>query len=228
MPDITLNGCPRAVIFDMDGLLVNSEPVWEVIEDAILAERGKVLTAEGRSPLIGRRMADFWQGMKETFGLDDPIEDLVADVIQRFLENLPAGAPEQPGASELIAFLHAEGVPIAIASSSPNAIIDGVVTSRGWLHYFPVRVSGDEVAAGKPAPDVFIEAARRLGVEPSQCLILEDSRNGVRAAVASGATCIAVPDFSHVTLDELYPLTPHIADNLHQVQAALAAQGCFA
>lgn len=228
MPDITLNGCPRAVIFDMDGLLVNSEPVWEVIEDAILAERGKVLTAEGRSPLIGRRMADFWQGMKETFGLDDPIEDLVADVIQRFLENLPAGAPEQPGASDLIAFLHAEGVPIAIASSSPNAIIDGVVASRGWLHYFPVRVSGDEVAAGKPAPDVFIEAARRLGVEPSQCLILEDSRNGVRAAVASGATCIAVPDFSHVTLDELYPLTPHIADNLHQVQAALAAQGCFA
>jgi HAD superfamily hydrolase (TIGR01509 family) len=228
MPEIVLNGCPRAVIFDMDGLLVNSEPVWEVIEDGMLAARGKVLTAEVRGPLIGRRMADFWQGMRDAFSLAEPLDVLVTEVIGRFIGQLPDGAPEQPGATELIAWLHRLGVPIAIASSSPNAIIEGVVAARGWGDFIPVRVSGDEVAAGKPAPDVFLEAARRLGVPPSDCLILEDSRNGVRAAAAAGATVIAVPDFSHVTLEELTPLTPHVADDLHQVRAALQALGCFA
>lgn len=220
--------CPEAVIFDMDGLLVNSEPVWEVTEDAVLARHGCTLTPDLRTPFIGLRMHDFWSGLASAIGLKAPVDTLVQEVVAEFLLGLPAGVPEQPGAGALIRQLQAQGIPIAVASSSPLAVIDGVIAARGWLDAFSIRVSGDEVPQGKPAPDVYLEACRRLGADPRRALALEDSRNGVRAAVAAGMTTVAVPDLSHTPRAEFDVLTPHIADSLHDVRAALQHMDCLA
>ncbi len=225
---LTLPFCPEAVIFDMDGLLVNSEPVWEAAEDALLARHGCALSPEMRAPFIGQRMHDFWSGLTRALGLSTPVDVLVQEVVEQFLLGLPAGVPEQPGASALIALLQAQGVPIAVASSSPLAVIDGEFGARGWMEAFPTRVSGDEVPQGKPAPDVYLEACRRLGADPRRALALEDSRNGVRAAVAAGMMTVAVPDLSHTPRAEFDALTPYIADSLHDVRAALQHLGCLA
>ena len=122
---------------------------------------------------------------------------------------------------ELLEYLLARGIPCAIASSSPMPIIDAVVTSQGWDRFFQTHVCGDDVTHGKPAPDIYLEAARRIGIAPEACLALEDSPNGSRAAVAAGMVTIAVPDLSHTSHAAFEAITPYVFDSLHEVQAAL-------
>jgi HAD superfamily hydrolase (TIGR01509 family) len=219
--------CPAAVIFDMDGLLVDSEPVWQQVEDAILSRRGRVLDADIRHGLIGMRMADFWTAMHREYQFDEPPEALIAEVTADMVAAIPGHVDPRPGAQELLDYLRKRGVPCAIASSSPMAIIDAVVESEGWHGYFQAYVSGDQVTHGKPAPDIYLEAARQIGADPSVCLTLEDSRNGALAAVAAGMICYAVPDLSHGHPDQFASITPHVFASLHDVRAALDTAGCF-
>jgi len=213
--------CPRAVIFDMDGLLVDSEPVWAIAEGALLAERGKQWDLEIQRPLIGMRMRDFLVGIRSGYGLSDTVDELVAELIGRMTKLVPTTVVPRPGAPELLDYLLARESPCAIASSSPMPIIDAVVAARGWDRYFQTHVCGDDVVYGKPAPDIYLEAARRIGVPPEECLALEDSSNGARAAVAAGMVTIAVPDLSHTTHEAFAVITPYVFDTLHGVQAAL-------
>ena len=219
--------CPHAVIFDMDGLLVDSEPVWQQVEDGILSKRGYVLDPAIRQGLIGMRMADFWGAMTKAYAMPDTPDTIIAEVTADMVATIPGHVGQQPGAQALLDFLHGRGVPCAIASSSPMAIIQAVVESEGWHGYFETFVSGDQVANGKPAPDIYLEAARRLGVDPAECLTLEDSRNGARAAVAAGMICYAVPDLSHGHPDDFATITPHVFESLHDVRDALVVAGCF-
>jgi HAD superfamily hydrolase (TIGR01509 family) len=218
--------CPRAVIFDMDGLLIDSEPVWEQVEDEMLARRGATLDPAIRARFIGMRMADFWGGLAGAHGIAAPIDELIAEAIALMVARVGVDAPLRPGAEALIALLDSQQIPCAIASSSPRPIIDAVVAAHGWETVFARRVSGDEVTHGKPAPDIYLAAAQRVGVEASVCLALEDSVNGARAAVAAGMHTIAVPDLAHTHADAFTGVTPHIADSLHAVRAMLG--GCFA
>ncbi|MBE2184002.1 MAG: HAD family phosphatase [Anaerolineae bacterium] len=224
---LTLTSCPEAVIFDMDGLLVDSEPVWEIVEHRLLGKRGKVLTDDIRMPLIGLRMDDFWRGLRAALEIPDAEEILIAEAVNSFVSMIPGSVPVRPGAGQIIQYLIDRRVPIAIASSSPMAVIDGVVAEHLWDAYFPVRVTGDEVPEGKPAPDIYLEAARRLGANPANCLALEDSRNGARAAAAAGMITVAVPDLSHGTPEGFASITPFVVESLHEVQAALEALACF-
>lgn len=219
--------CPQAVIFDMDGLLVDSEPVWQKVEDGLLTRRGLVLDPSIRQRLIGMRMTDFWGTMVMEYSLDEPPEQLIAEVTTRMVAAIPGHVDPRPGAGELLDYLRERGVPCAIASSSPMAIINAVVESEGWHGCFDAFVTGDQVPNGKPAPDIYLEAARQLGADPAACLALEDSRNGARAAVAAGMVCYAVPDLSHGHADHFAEITPHVFDSLHDVRAALAAARCF-
>ena len=130
---------------------------------------------------------------------------------------IPEKVMPRPGARELLDYLHARGIPCAIASSSPMAIIDATVAAQGWDHYFQTHVCGDDVVDGKPAPDIYLEAARRLNVDPAACLTLEDSPNGARAAVAAGMICYAIPDPSHTTDDAFAAITPYVYASLHDV-----------
>jgi|FLYN01.1.fsa_nt_gi HAD superfamily hydrolase (TIGR01509 family) len=212
---------PRALIFDMDGLLVDSEPVWAIAEDAMLEVRGRQPDSVFRTQIIGLRTNEFLGEMRRFYELEDTVDSLRADVLNRMLELIPQRVVPRPGALELLEYVAAHNLPRAIASSSPMPVIDAVVQSQGWEKIFTVRCSGDEVAQGKPAPDVYLLAAARLNVAPSDCLALEDSPTGARAAVAAGMVCYAVPDPSHTRVDAFRGITDHVYDSLHAVLAAL-------
>lgn len=206
----------HAVIFDMDGLLVNTEPVWFLVERAVMARRGIEYQQHDQTQFMGLRMDEFWNSITTHFKMSEPPAAMIQEVTDGMVEAV-RDAAVKPGAPELIEWLRQEKVPVAIASSSPNAIIEAVVETHGWGDFFRLRVSADECAAGKPAPDVYVETARRMGIDPTQALALEDSRNGARAAVAAGMTCYAVPDLHHTTREVLREVTPHVFASLHDV-----------
>ncbi len=205
----------------------NSEPVWQDVEDGMLTRRGLVLDNRIRQGLIGMRMADFWGAMVREYQLGETADVLIAEVTADMVTAIPGHVDQRPGAQELLDYLQARGVPCAIASSSPMAIIDAVVESEGWHGYFQTYVSGDQVPNGKPAPDIYLEAARQIGADPAICLTLEDSRNGAMAAVAAGMICYAVPDLSHGHPNHFAEITPYVFASLHEVRTALATAGCF-
>lgn len=213
---------PQAIIFDMDGLLVDSERVWHIAEDEVFSSRGLVYTDELRAGIIGMRMDEFMAQLRDHFGMQEPLAELTAEVNANMLRLIPTMVQPQPGAPELIEFVQRRGWPVAIASSSPMAIIDAILASQGWDEVFRLRCSADDEAQGKPAPDVYLRAARRLDVEPKRCLALEDSVNGARAAIAAGMTCFAVPDRSHSQAAELAQVTPHVFADLHAVRVRLS------
>ena len=212
---------PHAVIFDMDGLLVDSERIWHIAEDKVFSSRGLDYTDELRASIIGMRMDEFMAKLSDHFGMQEPLEVLTAEVNANMLRLIPSMVKPQPGAYEMIDFVQARAWPLAIASSSPLPVIEATLQSQGWDEVFRLRCSADDVPRGKPAPDVYLNAARLLGVQPEHCLALEDSANGARAAIAAGMTCYAVPDRSHSQAADLESVTPYVFTDLHAVRAWL-------
>jgi len=214
---------PNAVIFDMDGLLVDSESVWLIAEKEMVESRGYVYTDEARAQIVGLRMDEFIVKLHEIYQFEDALADLHDQLLARMLELIPDRVKPQPGARELIDYIVKHNIPTAIASSSAKSIIDATVKTQGWEEIFAVRCSAEDEAHGKPAPDVYLTAARRLNIAPADCLALEDSPNGSRAAVAAGMTCYAVPDASHTSIHAFDGITPHVFKSLHEVLDTLRA-----
>lgn len=212
---------PAAIIFDMDGLLVDSEPLWHRAETALVESRGYTYTPELRAKIIGLRLDAIVEMFRRELHFPESNAELIDELNRYVLRFLPETIRPQPGAHELVAWVAARGLPRAIASSSPAVVIDAVVQSQGWEEVFAVRCTADNVPAGKPAPDVYLAAAQRLGIPPEHCLALEDSPTGARAAVAAGMVCCAVPDPSHSNAEAFAGITPHVASSLYDVLAAL-------
>jgi mannitol-1-/sugar-/sorbitol-6-/2-deoxyglucose-6-phosphatase len=208
---------PEAIIFDMDGLLVDSEPVWEEAETAVLQSHGVHMERHVREQLVGLRNDEFIGRLRDIYKIPVSAERLQTEVISALMDIIPHKVIAKPGAAEILAYSNRSRIPIAIASSSPMVIIEAMVKSQGWEQIVPVRCSADFVPNGKPAPDVYLEAARQLSAAPDKCLALEDSPNGARAAVAAGMTCYAVPDLAHTRIEAFEGITPHLFDNLHSV-----------
>jgi mannitol-1-/sugar-/sorbitol-6-/2-deoxyglucose-6-phosphatase len=187
-----------AVILDMDGLLIDTEPVWRIAEASVFASLGIELSESDLLDSTGQTIAELvpsWRqrpaGPHEGTELsDDEIADRVTDLV---IEQVAAEGAPMPGVMEAIALFKREGLRLAIASSSPRRLID-VVCQRLGLAEIEVRCSALDEVNGKPAPDVYLAAARELGVVPEMCLALEDSAHGVAAAKSAGMRCIAVPD----------------------------------
>ena len=187
-----------AVILDMDGLLIDTEPVWRIAEASVFASLGIELSQSDLLDSTGQTIAELvpiWRqrpaGPHEGTDLsDDEIADRVTDLVA---EHVAAEGAPMPGVMEAIALFRREGLRLAIASSSPRRLID-VVCQRLGLAEIEVRCSALDEVNGKPAPDVYLAAARELGVVPEMCLALEDSAHGVAAAKSAGMRCIAVPD----------------------------------
>lgn len=214
----------KAIIFDMDGLLVDSETVWGEVETELVESRGFIYTDEVREQIIGLRIDEFMTILHDHYKMQETVEDLMDELINRMLKAIPHKVKPQPGASELVRYVHEQGIPCAIASSSPMSIIDTTIASQGWEHVFDKRFSADDDERGKPAPDVYLRAVKMLGFEPSEALALEDSRNGARAAVAAGMTCYAVPDTSHTAdISVFNEITPHVFHSLSDVLNVLKA-----
>ena len=180
-----------AVVFDMDGVLADTEPIHEEALAAFLALRGRSLLAHDYSEMNGLNYRAFWAELIRRCGLDESAEECVRGYQPILLPRL-AGVPAAPGASELVRALADAGVPLAVASSSFRPVVDAILGSIGLSDDFKAVVSGDEVRDGKPAPEIYLLAAERLGVDPKRCVAIEDSPSGVLAAIAAGMACLGV------------------------------------
>ena len=202
---------PDAVVFDNDGLLLDTESVWTRAEQDLFAARGLEFTPADKHELVGTS-AEIAGGILER-RLDAPgqaaalIEELNALVVAE----LEHGVEAMLGARDLLEALRERGTPIGLVSNSPRVFVDRSLQLAGFETHFDVVLSAPEVAAPKPAPDPYLEACRRLGVEPGPAVVaLEDSPTGVAAARAAGLTVIGVPSVEGVILDEAH----HLADSL--------------
>ncbi len=189
-----VNPTPFGVIFDLDGLLADTEPLWAESARLLLARRGKVWDHALKPLCMGRHPLDVARLLAAHYELEDPPEDLFAErlalVKQLFREET---IHPMPGAVELVEDLNQGGVPMAVASGSLTHIVKDVVQQLGLAPALPIQLGSDQVEHGKPAPDIFLLAARRLGLEPERCTVLEDAPAGVEAALAAGMRCFCVP-----------------------------------
>jgi HAD superfamily hydrolase (TIGR01509 family) len=182
-----------AVIFDMDGVLVDSEPTHFATTNGVLASRGVALSQAEYDRCIGMDERAFFALLVECFQLKESADVLAKERVAASLIHLAEHPlPPLPGVLELLHSLQAEGKRLALASSAMRRQINLILDQLGAGRVFAAVVSKDDVELGKPAPDLFVEAARRLGVEPAECLVLEDAALGVQAAVSAGMTAVAL------------------------------------
>jgi len=183
----------RAVVFDLDGVLIDSEQVWDDVRESLAHERGGRWHAQAQRDMIGMSSPEWSQYMHERIGLSESSEEINRIVFDRMLERYAAGPPWLPGAIVAVRRLASDFV-LGLASSSNREIIDRVLEAGGIAELFRATASSEEVAAGKPAPDVYLEVARRLVIDPAECAAVEDSHNGIRSAKAAGMRCVAIPN----------------------------------
>jgi HAD superfamily hydrolase (TIGR01509 family) len=202
------------VIFDLDGVLVDSEIWWDEVRAAFASSHGRTWTEADRSAVMGANSAAWARIMRERLALDLPEADIERAIVDAVVARYRTdGAPRIEGAVGAVRRIAADR-PVAVASSAHAAVIDAALEATGLTDAFGVVVSSDEVAHGKPAPDVYLEAARRLGCDPATCLVIEDSLNGVRAAKAAGMTVVLVPNRSVPPADGTAALADLVLERL--------------
>jgi HAD superfamily hydrolase (TIGR01509 family) len=183
----------EAVVFDLDGVLVDSEAVWDAVREQLAEERGGNWHPGAQRAMMGMSSPEWSAYMHERIGLSEPPAEINRIVVERMLRRYEAGPPWIPGALDAVRRI-AASFPLGLASSSNRELIDAVLAAGGLAGLFRATVSSEEVARGKPSPDVYLEAARRLRVDPAACVAIEDSHNGIRSAKAAGMVCIAIPN----------------------------------
>ncbi|WP_370945765.1 HAD family hydrolase [Amycolatopsis sp. cg5] len=180
------------VVFDLDGVLVDSEQIWDEVRRRFVAEHGGAWTDEATRAQQGMSTPE-WARYLAGLGVDLPPDEIADEVIRRMAERYAEGPPVITGGPEAVRAV-AAAYPVAIASSSPQVLIDSFLVATGLEDLVKVALSSEKVAKGKPAPDVYLEATRRLGVDASRCAAVEDTTNGLKAALAAGMTVYAVPN----------------------------------
>jgi HAD superfamily hydrolase (TIGR01509 family) len=183
----------EAVAFDLDGVLIDSERAWAEVRREYTVERGGRWREGATREMMGMSSVEWSRYMHDVLGLDDPPERISEEVARRVAELYRERVPLVPGAREAVERLAARW-PLALASSANRELIDLVLDLSGMSEHFQVTVSSEEVPHGKPAPDVYLEAARGLEVEPERCAAIEDSHNGILSAAAARMRVIAIPN----------------------------------
>ena len=206
-----------AVIFDLDGVLIETEELWDEVRETFVRERGGRYDAAAQRAMMGMSSLEWSRYIHDELGVADSPTDISAEVVRRMQLRYRERLPLIAGAEDAVARL-ASAWPLGLASSSNRPLIDAALELAGLARFFAATVSSEEVARGKPSPDVYVEAARRLGVEPAHCVAVEDSHSGIRSARAAGMRVIAIPNRSYppdaqalaeanVVLDSLAELT---------------------
>ena len=206
-----------AVVFDLDGVLVDSEQVWDEVREAYVRETGGTYTDRSARDMMGMSSPEWSRYMAETLCVPGTPDEINAAIVERMLARYGEAPPLLPGAVEAVQRIGA-WVPLAIASSSNRELIDAVLRVSGLASDFGVTVSSEEVPRGKPAPDVYLEAARRLGVDPARCGAVEDSHNGIRSAKAAGMRVVAVPNPHYPPDDEALGLADVVVASIEELQ----------
>lgn len=181
-----------AVVFDLDGVLIDSEPVWEEVRREFVAARHGRWLEDTQQRLMGMSTNEWSSYLSHDLGVGLPPDAVAAAVISRLRRRYEQQLPLLDGAVDAVRRLHAHW-PLGLASSSPRELIDVVLDRAGLRPYFKVTLSAEEVGRGKPAPDIYLEVAHRLGADPRRSVAIEDSTNGIRAALAAGMRVIAIP-----------------------------------
>jgi len=212
----------EAVIFDLDGVLLDSEQVWDEAREQLAKERGGRWHENAQRDMMGMSSLEWSRYMHDVIGLPEPPEEISREVVERMAKLYREHLPVVHGAREAVERLAARW-PLGLASSSNRELIDLALELLGVKHLFKATVSSEEVTRGKPAPDVYLEAARRLGVNPTRPAAIEDSENGIRAARTAGMRVIAIPNphfppaedaltQADVLLRSLEELTPEVVE----------------
>jgi HAD superfamily hydrolase (TIGR01509 family) len=184
---------PLAVVFDLDGVLIDSEQVWDEVRRGVATAAGRAWPPGTTTALQGMSTQEWSRHLVDRVGVPGPPETVAAEVIRRVAERYWHELPLLPGAVDTVRALGARW-PLAVASSSPPMLIRLVLVTADIAGCFRAVVSSEEVPRGKPAPDVYLAAAARLGVEPTGCVAIEDSANGLRSAAAAGMVVVAAPN----------------------------------
>jgi HAD superfamily hydrolase (TIGR01509 family) len=182
-----------AVVFDLDGVIIDSEQVWNEVREGLARERGGRWSDRATTDMMGMSSTEWSRYMHDVIGVEDPPEEINREVVRRMLDRYSHELPLIDGAVEAVRRM-AERWLLGLASSSNRELIDRVLEVSGLAPYFRAIVSSEEVERGKPAPDVYLEAARRLEVEPPRCAAVEDSASGIRSAHAAGMLVVAIPN----------------------------------
>ena len=183
----------RAVVFDLDGVLVDSEQLWDQARREVAIEHGGHWRPDATAAMLGMSSVEWSEYMRDTLGVDLPPGQIVELVVSSLLEQYRRRLPLIPGAREAVQRIGRRW-PLALASSAGRPVIDTVLAVAGLQHEFQATVASEEVPRGKPAPDVYLEAVRRLGQPPADCAAVEDSANGIRSAAAAGLHVVAIPN----------------------------------
>ena len=212
----------EAVCFDLDGVLIDSEQAWDDARRAVVAETGGQWRADATSAMMGMSAPEWSRYLHDELGVPLAPEQINHRVVERLLAGYADGLPLLPGAVDAVRRLAARW-PLGLASSANREVIDAVLAASGLADSFAATVSGEEVAHGKPAPDIYLAAAEKLGAAPTRCAAVEDSSNGLRAAAAAGMLVVALPNrrfppsedalgLAAVTLGSLDELTPEVLE----------------
>jgi len=218
----------NAVIFDMDGLLVDSEPIWQQARVGFAREHGQGWTHADHLAVMGRNTEGWTTYMRDRLGLAMSLAEIEAEIVSRVAAIYRREIPFLPGAVELVEFCGRRW-PLALASGSPSPLIEAVTAHPSIAGRLRVVISADEVPRGKPAPDVYLEAAARLGYDPTTCLCFEDSANGILAGHAAGLFVFAVPDPRFQPPPEVLAKAYRVLDRLDAfIPLVLRGEGLFA
>jgi HAD superfamily hydrolase (TIGR01509 family) len=207
---------PAAVIFDLDGVLIDSEAVWNSAREAVTRDHGGSWRADAQRQMMGMSSTEWSRYMHDELGIELDPATISDQVVERLEELYRKRLPLLPGARETVAAL-ARRWPLALASSANRPIIELVLGLAGMSEEFTVTVSSEEVTHGKPAPDVYLEAARRLGVAPKRCAAVEDSTNGLFSAAAAGMTVFAVPNREFPPSEDALAVAAEVLDSITEL-----------
>jgi HAD superfamily hydrolase (TIGR01509 family) len=214
------DGGVHAVVFDLDGVLLDSEELWDEVRRNLAEEAGRPWPPDATRAMQGMSTAEWSAYLVGTVGLPGQLGDIAATVVNRIAARYKSGLPLLPGAVEVVQRLGSRWV-LGLASSSPRRLIDTVLESAGLAGCFSVTVSTEEVLAGKPSPAVYQEVTRRLGVDPRRAVAIEDSSNGLRSAAAAQLRVIAVPNAAFPPAEDALALADVVVDSLDDITLEL-------
>jgi HAD superfamily hydrolase (TIGR01509 family) len=207
-----------AVVFDLDGLLLDTEQLWDEVREQLARERGGRWPERAQADMMGMSSPEWSRYMHEVVGLAEPPDEIADEVVQRMAARYRERLPLLPGAGEAVERLAARWL-LGLASSSNRPLIELALEAGGLAPFFRATVSSEEVARGKPAPDVYLEACRRLGVDCKRAAAIEDSRNGIRSAHAAGIKVVAIPNAHFPPEEESLALADVVLSSLAELDA---------
>jgi HAD superfamily hydrolase (TIGR01509 family) len=211
-----------AVVFDLDGVLVDSDHIWHEVREGLARERGGRWTDRSEPDMMGMSSPEWSRYLRDVVGIPDSPQEINDEVVSRMLARYEAELPLIAGAVDAVRRL-AGSFRLAVASSANRELIDGVLDAGGLAGHFEASVSSEEVARGKPAPDVFLEAARKLDVDPARCAAIEDSANGIRAAHGAGMRVVAIPNRRYPPATDALELADEIVASIAELSPELVA-----